>query len=120
MATNSIQPLSHFKEGNLSDYIALLKNILSQQSAKKNDQTIFLDTILQDAYMDASARSKNQSLLFGYPPIQNHYLISNIDLWNNLDASPFDVFKIKMGSHLKKETIRLRQIIKNTKKEISA
>lgn len=114
---NSIQPLSYFREGRLSDYTALLKNIPSQNKIQKNDQSIWLDTILQDAHMDAVARSKNQSLLFGYPPIQSHYLISNINLWNNLDEIPFDVFKIKMGFHLTKETLRLRQIIKNTKKK---
>ena len=114
---NSIHPLSNFKEGNLSDYITLLKDRSFPQVVPKNKQAILLNTIVQDAYMDATARSKNQSLLFGYPPIQNHYLISNIDLWNNLDESPFSVFKIKMGSHLQKETIKLRKIIRNTKKK---
>jgi len=114
---NSIHPLSRFKEGQLSDYTTLLKQIPFQQITQKNNQIILLSTILQDAYMDATARSKNQSLLFGYPPIQNHYLISNTDLWSNLDGPPFKVFKIKMGSYLKKETFRLRRIIKNTRRK---
>ena len=112
---NIIHPLSDFKEGELSDYVTLLKN--TQQTIPKNNQTALLHTILQDAYMDAIARSKNQSLLFGYPPIQNHYLISNIHPWTSLDELPFNVFKIKMGSHLNKETTKLRNIIKNTKKK---
>ena len=111
---NSIHPLSHFKEGRLSDFITLLK---SRRIIPENSQTALLHTILQDAYMDAIARSKNQSLLFGYPSIQNHYLISNIHSWTNLDNLPFNVFKIKIGSFLNKETTRLRQIIKNTKKK---
>ena len=113
---NSIQPLSHFREGMLSDYIEILKNIPSK-NIQKNKQAIWIDTILQDAYMDATARSKGQSLLFGYPLIQSHYLISNINLWNSLDEIPFNVFKIKMGSHLTKENLKLRQIIENTKKK---
>ena len=112
---NSIHPLSYFKEGVLSEYITLLKN---KKIIPDNTQKSLLHTILQDAYMDASARSKKQSLLFGYPPIKNHYLISNINLWTRLDELPFDVFKIKMGSQLNKETQKLKLIIKNTKKKI--
>lgn len=114
---NSIHPLSNFKEGHLSDYSQILKKIPSQPSPI-NSQAEMLNTILQDTYMDAEARSKNQSLLFGYPPIQNHYLISNINLFTSLDEIPFQVFKIKMGCHLQKETIKLKQIIKNTEKKI--
>ena len=110
---NSIHPLSQFKEGILSEYTTLLK---SKRIIPDNTQTALLHTILQDAYMDATARSKNQSLLFGHPPIKNHYLISNINLWTNLDELPFDVFKIKMGFQLNRETIKLRHIIKNNKK----
>ncbi len=115
---NCLHPLSSFKEGSLSDYIQILKNTSTQQIAPKDDQTALLHTILQDAYMDADARSKNQSLLFGYPPLQNHCLISNIKQPVYLDRRAFSVFKVKMGSQLREETINLRRMIKNTKKKI--
>ena len=117
---NCLHPLSSFKEGSLSDYIQILKNTSTQQIAPKDDQTALLHTILQDAYMDADARSKNQSLLFGYPPLQNHCLISNIKQPVYLDRRAFSVFKVKMGSQLREETINLRRMIKNTKKKFSS
>lgn len=113
----TLHPLSNFKEGDLSDYTQILEDMPPQQIIPKNYQTALLHTTLQDAYMDATARSKNQSLLFDHPPIQNHYLISNINSSINLDELPFSVFKIKMGSQLKKETIELKHMIKNTKKK---
>ena len=115
---NCLHPLSAFREGKLSDYIQILKNKPAPQIIPKNYQTALLHTTLQFAYMDADARSKNQSLLFGYPPIQNHYLISNIKQSVHLDPLPFSIFKIKMGSQLQIETIHLRRIIKNTEKKI--
>ena len=78
-----------------------------------------LSVVLEDTWMDAKARSTNHSLLFGYRPIQNHYLISNIDQWDSLNTNLFNVFKIKMGFHLQSETKQLRTMIKNVGKKKS-
>ena len=119
---NCVHPFPQFGEGVLSDYIPLMRQYreLSQKcfeektwKIKSEKKKYLLSVILEDVWMDAKARSTNHSLLFGYSPIQNHYLVPNIHQSPSLDSQPFNMFKVKMGFHLQSETKQLRRIIKN-------
>lgn len=105
-----LHPLPMFnKEESLSYHLQCLKN--------QTLTPLFMKT-LESIKKDASFRSQNKNMMNLVESIQNHYLISNIFSIDSFDFIDCKWFKVKIGDQIHKETQKLRQILKNTKKDI--
>lgn len=114
----SFHPFSQFKEGSLSDYLPLLKDLTFLQKPKLSSFEKLLKLCFQFAYLDGSYRNKRQSLLFGFPPLENHQLILDLYSYTSFDHLNAQIFKIKM-KNIEKDTFHLKKIIENTNRPLS-
>ena len=84
------------------------------QELKNKRETDLTSVSLEDALMDAEARFKNINLLSFGMPIENHHLILDLHCMPNWDSISSPIVKIKMGRDLKKESLKLKQLIQSS------
>ena len=102
MGYGTLHPHPQLKEQKLSYHLNQLK---------KCQYTHLTHLCIEDAWMDAKARSKNQNLFTHLAPIQSHHLISDIKNLKNNKMNP--VVKIKMGSDFKEPSLKLKSWIQS-------
>ena len=118
---SSLHPYCEFGESSSSEYISLLGNLdfvnklILNRKLSREIRVLFL--ALKAAKQDGEARSKNKNLLFGFPKIENHFLIRNVREIKSFDNFSHRMFKIKMGDCLSTETFFLRKAIQSSSKD---
>lgn len=100
------------KKKYFEEYSILLKNKTKQK------QISILSLSFYGAWLDAQARSQSKNLFFGYPLIENHYLITDLFSFSKdfLHDIPFKIVKVKIKSF--KESEKLRTLIQTSSKKL--
>ena len=120
-----------FLEGELKDYMQILTDkflfkkkipppppppryFYSSKKEMQNRQIRILHQTFLDIYLDAQARAEKKSLLWGYTPIDSHYLLTNCHSYSSLDHLNFKMIKIKIQRV--EDSLKIKKLLKNTSK----